>query len=74
MQVEKKSTNPEVVEQVLQMKSSQFLKLAIMPEHNTAWVLKSSNLNRGLNLLQSLSYIHHMGISQMQSSISRHRV
>ena len=33
MQVGKGSTAPVVIEQVLQMKSSQFLKLVLMPEH-----------------------------------------
>ena len=34
MQVRKGSTAPVVVEQVLKMKSSQFLKLVFMPEHH----------------------------------------
>ena len=33
LQVRNGSTAPVVVEQVLQMKSSQFLRLALMPEH-----------------------------------------
>ena len=33
MQVGKRSTAPAVVEQVLQIKSSQLLKLVLMPEH-----------------------------------------